>query len=109
MPRSLFWYANMTNQPMATYAEHTKAWRLIMRSMVFMKCEEKRESTSERNLNFERFHCQEILVYYWLSVFDPAFCGGHLFLFLFLENIKLERTIPQNIMIVMITAGKSRG
>jgi hypothetical protein len=48
MPRSLFWYANMTNQPMATYAEHTKAWRLIMRSMVFMKCEEKRESTSEQ-------------------------------------------------------------
>jgi hypothetical protein len=111
MPRSLFWYANMTNQPTATYAKHTKAWRLIMRSMVFMKCEEKRESTGERVsiLNFERFYCQEILVYYWLSVFDPPIYGGHLFLFFFLENIQLERTIPQTIVVVMITAGKSRG
>jgi hypothetical protein len=31
-------------------------------------------------------------------------CGGRCLLFL--ENIELERTIPQNIMIVMITAGK---
>jgi hypothetical protein len=79
MPRSLFWYANMTNQPMATYAEHTKAWRLIMRSMVFMKCEEKEKAPS--NLNFERFYCQENLVHYWLSVSILSFCEGHLFLF----------------------------
>jgi hypothetical protein len=65
---------------------------------------------SGAKLNFKRFYCQEILVHYWLSVFGPAFCGGHLFsVFLFLENIEIERTIPQNIMIVMITAGKSRG
>jgi len=65
MPRSLFWYANMTYQPMAAYAEHTKAWRLIMRSMVFMKCEEEEKApVSGSSLNFKRFYCQEILVHY---------------------------------------------
>lgn len=80
MPRSLFWYANMTNQPTATYVEHTEAWRLIMRSMVFMKCKGKERVTVSRFENFERFHCQEILVHYRLSVFDPTFCGSPLFL-----------------------------
>jgi hypothetical protein len=66
----------MTNQPMAMYVEHTKAWRLIMRSIVFMKCKgEKRASVSPFE-NFKRFNCQDILVHYWLSVFDPAFCGS---------------------------------
>ena len=82
-----------------------------MRSTVFMKCEEKEKAPSERSefLNLERFYCQEILVHYWLSVFDPPIYGGHLFLFFVLENIQLERTIPQTIVVVMITAGKSRG
>jgi hypothetical protein len=39
-----------------------------------MKCEEKEKAlASSSNLNFERFDCQEILVHYWLSVFDLHF------------------------------------
>jgi hypothetical protein len=40
MPLGLFWYANMTYQPTGCMASIHEVWRLIMRSIVFTKCEE---------------------------------------------------------------------
>jgi hypothetical protein len=79
MPLGSLWYANMTYQPMDCMASIHKVWRLIMRSIVFTKCEVDQEQRSSDSKFQGRLDCQETLVYTRLEVLVHCIFRAHCF------------------------------